>query len=232
VRLVGGLAASVLACTVGALQAAEPIRLAWDGSRISIQTEAPMPLAQLLGQMAQSTGITIAVHGDPGTVRPISLAPQRLDHALLALAAGHDTALRFATTGSSAAEPRLVAAWVVVRQSRPLTAPTPARKVKLGELVAAGAAGVPALARVLTSHPDPATRERAARGLAQVGGSTALSALRQGLHDRDPTVRLRAAQGLARSGTRDALARLKAATALERDASVKAVLERLMAPLS
>jgi HEAT repeat protein len=102
----------------------------------------------------------------------------------------------------------------------------------MGELVAAGPAGVPALARMLTSHPDPATRERAARALAQAGGSTAASALRRGLRDRDPAVRLRAAQGLARGGTKDALARLKSAAALEHDASVKAVLERLLTPLS
>lgn len=231
-RLVGGLALTVLVCTVGVSQAAEPVRIAWDGSRISIETKAPMPFVRLLGQIAQSTGVAIVVRGDPGTARPVSLAFQRLDRAVLAVATGHDTALRFAAPESSAGGPRLVAVWVLVRGSRSVSASSPARNAGFGELVAAGAAGVPALARMLTSHPDPATRERAARALAQVGGSTAASALRRGLRDHDPTVRLRAAQSLARSGTPDALPRLKAALALERDGDVKAVLERLLARLS
>lgn len=231
-RRVGELALTVLLCAAGVTQAAEPIRIARSGSLVSIETKAPMPFVRLLGQIAQSTGVAIVVRGDPGTARPVSLAFQRLDRAILALATGHDTALRFAAPESSAAEPRLVAVWVLVRGTRPVSAASLARKAGLGELVAAGAASVPALARILTSHPDPATRERAARALTQVDGSAAATALRRGLHDHDPTVRLRAAQGLARSGVPDALPRLKAALALERDGDVKAVLERLLAPLS
>lgn len=227
-RPVTGLVCLLLACAAGAPQAAEPARIVWNGWRITVETGASMPLVEILERIARETGVAVQVEGDPGLTPPIRLVQQPLDKALLAVTLGHDTVFRFASPATAAGEPRLHAAWIMARHRRLPVAPRPARGASLGELAAAGEQGLPRLARMLASHPDVATRERAARALLQIGSHAAALALSEGLHDPDPTVRLRAAQGLARIKGQAASPRLQAALALERDPSVRALLQRLL----
>ena len=58
----------------------------------------------------------------------------------------------------------------------------------------------PAPAEILSSHPDPAERSRAARELGMIGGEDALAALARALRDPAKEVRASAATALASAG--------------------------------
>jgi hypothetical protein len=68
------------------------------------------------------------------------------------------------------------------------------------------------MAEILTSHPDPAERSRAARELGRTGGDTTIAALAQALRDPSKEVRAAAAAALASAGP-PALGVLEAALA-------------------
>lgn len=221
----------------------------WDGKRLSIH-DASGALVDVLDEVALTLGSGLTIHGDPGEVLASSVPSGEPGAVLRELVRPNSLIIRYdGATGL----PRQI----IVREAGPgdgsgvggimgrsagtmvvappLVADVPgpddeAFKERLRLRVRQGGPeATREIARMsASSEARPEMRRLALVALSRMGGSEALSAMRNALHDARPSVRLQAARGLERLLREQAQGDLKAAIRKEPAESVREAMQRMV----
>jgi hypothetical protein len=105
-RGIGLLLACLIGAGVGPAGAIEiggsEVDLSLEGQRISIASEAPVPLRGLIEAIGSEAGIEVALSGDLGLVQPISIERSPLDQAIRQLVGDHSLLMIYAPSASGA----------------------------------------------------------------------------------------------------------------------------------
>ncbi len=158
-----------------------------------------MPLADVLRNISEQSGINIEVHSGGSVKVTQSFSDVGVDEGIRRLAPAYNVVLVYGNDESKPGASRLVEVHVYETSSKsPVTAvvnpqqrSTQLSKVRelSREARRADPGAVLSLTGLLAGDPDPAIRRSAAEALAGVRSPEAVTALRGGLSDQDPTVR-------------------------------------------